>query len=94
MKHSEYKTFSCVYQYLSSKGKSDIVHLAYNVDIYLYACMLEYTHEKKKVNIYIYIYIPLRKPKTDHIRIINLFPSCYGYWYESITPKITGLLQI
>ena len=38
--------------------------------------------------------ISLRKTKTGHIRIINLFPSCYGYWYESITPKITGLLQI
>ena len=35
----------------------------------------------------IYIYIALRKTKTDHIRIINLFPSCYRYWYESITPK-------
>ena len=43
--------------------------------------------------VYIYIYISLRKTKTGHIRIINLFPSCYGYWYESITPKITGLLQ-
>ena len=32
--------------------------------------------------------------KTGHIRIINLFPSCYGHWYESIIPKITGLLQI
>ena len=30
-------------------------------------------------SIYIYIYIPLRKTKTGHIRIINLFPSCYGY---------------
>ena len=44
--------------------------------------------------IYIYIYIPLRKTKPRHIRIINLFPSWYGYWYESITPKLTGLLQI
>ena len=25
------------------------------------------------------------KKKNGHIRIINLFPSCYGYWYESIT---------
>ena len=44
--------------------------------------------------IYIYINIPLRKTKTGHITIINLFTSCNGYWYESITPKITGLLQI
>ena len=35
------------------------------------------------IYIYIYIYIPLRKI-TGHIRIINSFPSCYGYWYESI----------
>ena len=28
---------------------------------------------------YIYIYISLRKTKIGHIRIINLFPSCYGY---------------
>ena len=46
------------------------------------------------LSLYIYIYISLRKTKTGHNRIINLFPSCYGYWYESITPKITGLLQI
>ena len=26
--------------------------------------------------IYIYIYISLRKTKTGHIRILNLFPSC------------------
>ena len=45
------------------------------------------------VYIYIYIYISLRKTKTGHIRIINLFPSCYGYWYESITPKITGFIH-
>ena len=30
--------------------------------------------------IYIYIYISLRKTKTGHIMIINLFPSCHGYW--------------
>ncbi len=41
---------------------------------------------------YIYIYIPLRKTKNGHIRIINLFPSCYGYWYESIAPKITSIV--
>ena len=46
------------------------------------------------IYIYIYIYLSLRKTKTGYIRIINLFPSCYGYWYESITPKKTGLLQI
>ena len=33
------------------------------------------------------LYISLRKTKTCHIRIMNLFPSCYGYWYESIIPK-------
>ena len=44
--------------------------------------------------IHIYIYVSLRKTKIGQLRIINLFPSCYGYWYESITLKITGLLQI
>ena len=45
--------------------------------------------------IYIYIYIlSLRKTKPSHIRITNSFPPCYGYWYESITPEITWLLQI
>ena len=43
---------------------------------------------------YIYIYISLTKTKTGDFRIVILFPSCYGYCYESITPKITGLLQI
>ena len=41
-----------------------------------------------------YIYISLRKTKLGLLRIINLFPSCYGYWYESITPNLTRLLQI
>ena len=49
---------------------------------------------KHLIYIYIYIYISFRKTKTGHIRVINLFPFYYGYWYESITPKITGLLQI
>ena len=31
------------------------------------------------LHLYIYIYTSLRKTKTGHIRIINLFPSCYGY---------------
>ena len=38
--------------------------------------------------------VPLRKTKPRHIRIIDLFSSFYGYLNESITPKITGLLQI
>ena len=34
-------------------------------------------------SLYIYIYIYLKeKTKTGHIRIINLFPSCYGFWYK------------
>ena len=35
----------------------------------------------------IYIYTSLRKNKTGHIRIINLFPSCYVFWYKSKTLK-------
>ena len=38
--------------------------------------------------------LSLRKPKTGQIRILNSFLSYYGYWYESMTPKITGLHQI
>ena len=41
--------------------------------------------------IYIYIYILLRKTKNSQIRIMNLFPSCYGHWYISITPKINRI---
>ena len=26
--------------------------------------------------------IPLEKLKSGHFRIINLFPSCYEYWYD------------
>ena len=33
------------------------------------------------------------KTKIGHIKIINLFPSCYGYGYESITPKITRFFR-
>ena len=29
--------------------------------------------------IYIYIYIIKKKQQTGHIRIINLFPSCYAF---------------
>ena len=40
------------------------------------------------IYIYIYIYISLRKNKIGHIRIMNLFPSCYGFFsYKSKTPK-------
>ena len=70
------------------------------LDIYVYMCMLVYRTRESEMCIhtflcYVYIYICVcvffffRKTKTGHIRIINLFPSCYGYWYESITPKIT-----
>ena len=67
----------------------------YNIYIYIYiyiyiCCKLETWIPKVsyKLYIYIYIYIPsLRKTKIGHIRIMNLFPYCYGYWYESITPK-------
>ena len=31
------------------------------------------------IYIYIYLYLSLRKNKTGHIRIINLFPSCYVF---------------
>ena len=47
------------------------------------------------IYIYIYIHIILRKNKTGHIRIINLFPSCYVFLIKSKTrKKCTGLLQI
>ena len=44
---------------------------------------------RKYIYIYIYIniYISLINTKTGHVRIMNLFPFCYGYWYESITQK-------
>ena len=43
-----------------------------NIYIYIYFF-------KKKKNIYIYIYISLKKDKTGHIGIINLFPSCHMF---------------
>ena len=49
---------------------------------------IPHTHIQTHTYIYIYIYIyGFKKNKTSHIRIIHLFPSCYGYWYESITAK-------
>ena len=60
-----------------------------NVCMYIYIYIL-----KNHIYIYIYIYIyvcvcvcvcvcmcilSLRKNKNGHIRIINLFPSCYGF---------------
>ena len=46
----------------------------------------------------IYIYIIKKKQQTGHIRIINLFPSCYAFSKNSKTQKkkkkLTGLLQI
>ena len=40
------------------------------------------------IYIYIYIYISLRKNKTGHIRIINLFPSCYvSFLYKPKTRR-------
>ena len=39
-----------------------------------------HTHTHSYTHIYIYIYIlSLKKTKTGHIRIINLFPSSYGF---------------
>ena len=39
----------------------------------------------------IYIYTSLRKKQTGHIRIINLFPSCYAFFEKSKnTKKING----
>ena len=67
--------------------------------IYIYT-LLSFDRTKQiclwmTIYIYIYIYIYLlRKTKSGHFRIMNLFPSCYEYWYESITPNLTGLLQI
>ena len=34
-----------------------------------------------------YIYISFRKNKTGHIRIINLFPSCYVFLIKSKNTK-------
>ena len=39
------------------------------------------------IYIYIYIYISLRKNKTGHIRIINLFQSCYVFLIKSKNTK-------
>ena len=39
------------------------------------------------IYIYIYIYISLRKNKTGHIRIINLFPSCFVFLIKSKNTK-------
>ena len=63
------------------------VCIIYTPYIYMYIYTLY-------IYIYIYIYIPLRKTKSGHFRIINLFPSCYEFWYESITSNLTGILQI
>ena len=36
--------------------------------------------QSKRLDDYIYIYISLKKkPKTGYFRIINLFPSCFGF---------------
>ena len=40
-----------------------------------------------RIYIYIYIYIFKKKIKTSYMRIINLFPSCYGFWCKSKTQK-------
>ena len=45
--------------------------------------------------IYIYVYTFKKnnnKKKNSHIRIMNLVPSRYGYFYESITPKIYKIM--
>ena len=39
---------------------------------------------------YIYIFF-LRKNKTGHIRIINLFPSCYVFFCPDGIPPNSGL---
>ena len=40
-----------------------------------------HTHTHTYIYIYIYIYINIikKKQQTGHIRIINLFPSCYAF---------------
>ena len=56
--------------------------------------------EVNKEIIYIYIYIYMytfikKKQQTGHIRIMNLFPSCYMFLKNPRTrKKLTGLLQI
>ena len=39
------------------------------------------------IYIYIYIYIYKKENKTGHIRIINLFPSCYVFLIKSKNTK-------
>ena len=50
-------------------------------------------NEEMPIYIYIYIYIYiflLEKTKTGHIRIINLFPSCYGFLIKIQNTKKTN----
>ena len=50
--------------------------------IYIYVC----------IYIYIYIFIYLRKNKTGHIMIINLFPPSYVFLIKiKNTKKINGI---
>ena len=48
--------------------------------IYIYIYIYTYIYIYIYTYIYIYIYISLRKNKTGHIRIINLFPSFYVFF--------------
>ena len=45
----------------------------------MYTFLLKNKKFRNNIYIYIYIYIYIRKNKTGHIRIINLFPSCYVF---------------
>ena len=47
-------------------------------------CLLtNHTHTHTHIYIYIYIIYHLEKTQTGHIRIINLFPSCYVFLIKS-----------
>ena len=76
-------------------GLQTIFHELY-IPIHTHTHTHTHTHKYIYIHIYIYIYIyiPLRKTKSGHNGIINLFPSCYGHWYELISTNLTGLHQI
>ena len=49
----------------------------------MYVCMYIYVC----IYVYVYTYIIKKKTQTGHIRIINLFPSCYVFLIKSKNTK-------
>ena len=67
----------------------ELIHINIHIYMHKFLCICIF------ISIYIYIYISLRKNKTGHIRIINLFPQerrlggeiQWSILKRSITPK-------